>query len=384
MTDDSRANPPARRPDSRGGQVPGQHAHGGERPEKRLDELSLLGLMNVLLKRWRLLVGLPVVTALLAAGVSLLIPSRFAARASFVPEAQSGETGLSGGLVGLAAQFGVPLPGAGTGSPEFYASVLRSRTLLDRILASRFPDPRDSLPADTATLLDILEVKGTTEPERFERARRLLLSKVVSVSVEDRTNVVSVSATTRYPALSADVANHMLDVLSDFNLRTRQSRARQRREFVEERVGTLRNDLREAEDELQAFLERNRSYQQSPELTFEYERLQRQVAMKQEVFTSLQRSYEEARLQEVNDAPVITVIDRAVPPVKKSSPNRRLNVVLAFVLGAIAAVVGAFGGDFLERARRRGSSEYRELVMSWDVIKTEIRSLPRRSDVHHS
>jgi len=46
-------------------------------------------------------------------------------------------------------------------------------------------------------------------------------------------------------------------------------------------------------------LERNRRYQNSPELTFRYERLQRQVSLRQQVFISLSESLKEETAEEV-------------------------------------------------------------------------------------
>jgi len=92
----------------------------------------------------------------------------------------------------------------------------------------------------------------------------------------------------------------------------------------------------------------------------------------------VRRSYEEARIQEVNDTPVITVIDRAVPPQEKSSPKRKLNVILAFLLGGVLGVFGAFGREFVERARERDEEEYEEFTSRWAAIKAELRGLLRR------
>lgn len=130
-----------------------------------------------------------------------------------------------------------------------------------------------------------------------------------------------------------------------------------------------------AEEDLKGFLERNRQYESSPELRFQYERLQRQVSIKQEVFTTLRRQYEEARIQEVNDTPLITVIDRAVVPEKKSSPRRKLIVIIAFVAGGAVGWALALVRELIERARRREASEFAELTSRWATVKSEVRAL---------
>src|SRR5690349_21506614 len=53
------------------------------------DDISLLELVNILLRRWRLVVGLPLAAALLSAAIALVLPPVYTATTSFVPESRS-------------------------------------------------------------------------------------------------------------------------------------------------------------------------------------------------------------------------------------------------------------------------------------------------------
>jgi uncharacterized protein involved in exopolysaccharide biosynthesis len=301
----------------------------------------------------------------------------YTAFTTFVPETSGEEFGIPSGLAGIASQFGVAVP-ASANSPKFYADVLASRTVSDEVMLARFSDPRTDALGDSATLLDLLKVKGEGERGRLEEGRKKL-DRAIAVQVDNETSIVSVSVKTRHPELSADVANLFIDLLNHFNLETRQSNAHERRRFIEERMVEVERELRSAESDMKGFLERNRQFRGSPDLAFQYERLQRQVTMKQEVVTTLRRQYEEARIQEVDDTPVITVIDRAVVPDHRSSPRRTLSVLVAFALGGVLGVAGAFTGEFRERARVRQEREYRELSSRWAAIRAELASLFSRS-----
>src|SRR5438132_8238343 len=85
------------------------------------------------------------------------------------------------------------------------------------------------------------------------------------------------------------------------------------------------------------------------------------VDIRQEVSLTLRREYETARIEEVNDTPVITVIDPPVPPHERSSPKRLLLVLMALFLGGVIGVVWAYGAEHLEQMRRGNDSEYQEL-----------------------
>jgi uncharacterized protein involved in exopolysaccharide biosynthesis len=75
----------------------------------------------------------------------------------------------------------------------------------------------------------------------------------------------------------------------------------------------------------------------------EYERKLREVKYHTTLFDLLSRQYEAARIDEAKSAPVIQVVDRAVPPDKKSGPPRLLLTlgigILGFCLGCFWALL---------------------------------------------
>jgi len=349
-------------------------APGGERG-------GSLEFVNALLKRWRLVVGLPVLAAILAAVVVLLLPPRYTATVTFVPEQRApsrggGAAGAGGGgLVGLAGQLGIPLGMDPTQSPRFYAEVLTSRELLSRVLLTRFADPGRPAAGDSVPLLAILRVRGgiwgaKSAADSLDRGVRKL-GRRVSARVDMQTYLVYLSVTTRYPDLSAAVATRFIEYLNEFNATKRESQARARRQFVEQRILDGERELHAAEDDLRRFHERNRAWQESPELSAEEGRLHMQVNILQEVYLTLRRDYEQARIEEVNDTPVLTVIDPAVAPVRQSR-WREVVVLLAFVLGGVIAVLGAWTGGRLDRLRRDEQDGYREFTGLLQRLRREV------------
>src|SRR3989441_7346034 len=340
-----------------------------------------LDLVNALLKGWRLVVGLPLLAAILTAIVVLLLPPRYTATVTFVPEQRApsrggGAAGAGGGgLVGLAAQLGIPLGMDPTRSPRFYAEVLTSRELLARVLLTKFPDPRRPAAGDSIPLLAILRVRGgiwgaKSAADSLDRGVRKLRRRV-SARVDIQTFLVYLSVTTLYPDLSAAVAARFIAYLNEFNAKNRESQARARRQFVEQRIVDGERDLHAAEDDLRRFHERNRAWQESPELSAEEGRLHMQVNILQEVYLTLRRDYEQARIEEVNDTPVITVVDPAVPP-QRQSYWREVLVLLAFVFGGLIGVLGAWSGVRFERLRREDEDGYREFTGLLQRLRREV------------
>lgn len=303
--------------------------------------------------------------AVLTFGLSFLLPTRWTAEARFVPEASS-SIQLPNGIGALAGELGFSLPGADPmSSPDFYAAVMESRSLLARTLQTRFPVPGvTGARPDSALLIDILEIEDDTPRERLETGVEWLRDHS-SARVDNKTGTIEFSVELPDPDLAAAVTGHMVGLLNDFNQRTRNLRARERRKFTETRSAEAQKDLNAAEDDLRAFLSRNRQFEFSPQLTFEHGRLERQVTMRQEVYQTLQREFEIARIEEVNDTPVLTVVDQPVAPAKPSSPKRIRMALVAAVLGTLLGVSLAFLLEYLERSRERQPMVYQQVAQAW-------------------
>ena len=350
-------------------------AEGGRDPSA--DDINLLVVVNVFLRHWRPVLGLPI-TAVLAAAISAVVMRpMFTATSTFVPEANT-QARLPSALSGLAGQFGITLGTEPTQSPRFYGDLVKSRELMEHVLLTRFPRYRQSQDAaDSVTLLQLLRVRGKNLADSLARGVKQLTKKV-EVRVNPQTNIVTLSVDAHDPRLAADVANRFVQYLNDFNASTRQSRARERRKFVEQRVAEGERDLKQAEEDLKTFYERNRSWQQSPQLTFHEGELRRHVQIQQELYLTLKREYETARIEEVNDTPVITVIDRAVPPREKSKPRLAVLLVITLVLGTMVGGLWAVVAEQLDRARRSGERPYQEFEMLVSSARADILAALRR------
>ena len=60
-----------------------------------------------------------------------------------------------------------------------------------------------------------------------------------------------------------------------------------------------------------------------------YSQLFREVEAKKEVYLTLQQQLELARIEEVKQSPILHILDHAVPPIKKSFPNRLLFLIIS-------------------------------------------------------
>lgn len=279
-----------------------------------------------------MLLGLAVGTS-----IGLLTPRQYVSTATFIP--QSADNNAMSGIELAASQFGIRVPqSGGAWGPPVYVELLRSRELLEPIVLDSITVTE--LGNQRTAVMDLLRLPELPPARRVERAVALLRQRV-SVSEEKKLNGVRVTVTTRWPSVSLAVAERLVNGVNAFNVTTRKTQATAEREFVGEQVRSAERELLDTEERFQDFLRRNRSIAGSPELTFAQDRLQREVALRQSMLTTLLQRREEARIREVRDTPVLTVLERPRLPVTGLARRSAMKGVL----GALVALL--FGIAFL-------------------------------------
>jgi uncharacterized protein involved in exopolysaccharide biosynthesis len=319
--------------------------------------VSLVRLLAVPLRHRRTIARWALAAGIALAVLTLVRPRLYRSSASFLP--QGSRTGNN--FAGVAAQFGIALPTGGDGvrSPGFYADLVRSRSILGQLVDKRYTAAVDGR-RQAVTLVELYGNPGNPAPLRRDEAIRRLREQLAT-ELADKTGVVTVSAVTRDAGLSQQIVQQALAEVSRFNLETRQSQAKAERQFAEARLREARAELRRAEDRLQLFLEGNRELTFSPRLQTERGRLLEATAVQRQLVTSLTQAYEQARLDEVRDTPVITVMDT---PERAARPEpRRLAVLtlLGLITGAAIGVIVGYVREYLAAVRREdadGSAQF--------------------------
>jgi uncharacterized protein involved in exopolysaccharide biosynthesis len=357
--------------------------------------LRFLDLAEILARNGRRIAAATILAGLLAAIVSLILPSKYVAIATiFSPEEVSETRHLMTTLRSLS------IPGVGERtsgqSPETFIAILESRRLREQMI-QRF---------------DLMKVYRA---KRLDDAL-LLLSKRSSVRLEN-TGIISVTVEDRDRQRAADIANAMVEELDKINVEVRIYKARRARLHVESQLAATRQRLSAAEDSLAAFQAANLaialdeqakaaieavarleaqaielrvrkgliesyataenpeyrllqkelsaleqqlgdveltsatdlSFSKVPALAARLAQLVREVKVAETVLALLTEDYEKARLDEAKETPVVQVLDRAEPPERRAWPKRTLLVgsISAGVL--VASIAFSIASDRLAR-----------------------------------
>ncbi len=275
------------------------------------------------------------IAAILSAILAFTLPSVYEAVTTVIPIRPVGSSGALGSLSASLEEFGVRPPSAGDQAPT-YPEIVRSRRLLEQLLPMRFTSGAG---ASSPPLIDIIEPRGRGA-KRVEAALRTLRGDI-DTYLDRRTGILTIKVRSRRPHIAAGIANALTIMLQEFTLRSMAYEASENRKFIEGRLGETEASLSRAEEELSTFRQRNLRIGNSPRLQLEEGRLMRALREQEEVYLTLKRQYELAKIEEHRDVPILNVLDPAVIPASRSSPRRIRMVVLGLTCGLALGIVTA-------------------------------------------
>lgn len=381
----------------------------------RAGDFRIMDLLLTFAKYKKLLILLPITSAILAVVVSFMLPSVYQANTKLLPpqQAQSGAAALLSQLGGVASAA-AGIAGIKSGN-DVYVSMLKSRTVAD-ILVSKF------------------DLKRTYDTDSQEKARRFLEERTMITTGKDGLIVVAVEDERR--EVVAKLANGYVDELVKLTRVLALTEAAQRRVFFEQQLILAKDNLSSAEATLKSSIEthgvisvdgdsraimetaaklraqisakeielnsmaafvteNNPQFQRASEelrsaraelfkiqngrsgeyadgvtdksknIGLEAIKVLRDVKYYQMLYELLAKQYEVARLDEAKDPSIIQVLDPAVEPERRIAPKRALIVLLAvgaaFVLALILAVL-------LEEKRK--ALNVPEQAAEWEQLKS--------------
>jgi tyrosine-protein kinase Etk/Wzc len=350
--------------------------------------ISLLNLVMVLVYRKRIVIGIPVAAAVMAFLLSLLLPNLYTATARLMPPQpnQSAAAAILGQLGPLSNLVGGSL---GVRNPsDLYVGMLRSRTIADRLI-ERFDLQKIY---DQPTLVDTRRaferkiniwagrdgiIVIAAEDESPQRAADIANAIVEELSkLNDTLAITEASQRRVFFEKQLKQAKDALTIAEVELKKTQEatgliklddqgraiieavSRLKAQIVLKEVQIGAMKGfaternaDFVVAHRELEGFRDQLRKLERDnasgngniliptgrvPEAGLEYVRKFRDMKYHETVFELLARQFELARMDEAKDTSFIQLLDRAMPPDKKSAPRRGL---IALLIGFLAGTL---------------------------------------------
>ena len=332
------------------------------------DTISLSDILLVLAKQLKLLIITPLVFGVITAFyVLFMVGPTYVSSAKIMSSSGGSSTSQ---LQGLAAQFGVAVPGGSEGAQWVYPEIVKSRTLAKSVLKRKFDTekygPQKSLlqiltygDEEPTVSIDTLEIHGAN-------------ALIGMIEIESQGSFYNLSVSTFEPQFAADLCAVLIEELDRHQREYKTEKVKETRLFIEGRIIDIQKELESAEENLKVFRDRNRQIGQSPALLLEQQRLTRETSVLTGVFTTLKQQLEMTKIEEVKESTLIQVLDPPIAPFHRDSPNRRLSVLLSLILGFGFAVVVAFVKEYASNSDDEEKGKLREIT---ELTKSNIADL---------
>jgi uncharacterized protein involved in exopolysaccharide biosynthesis len=308
-------------------------------------KISVSSIIRLLKKSKRTLVISPfVLVSLVSVYVFFLAPRVYTSSAKILPISEN-NSNLSN-LSGLASQFGMNLPTGGEIQwDELYPEIVRSEKLMEILVQKSFQTEKYQ---DEQTLLQLLDIENNYRDESSKLKLAVEDLKEMIIVQKDRLSpVVSLHVEAFEPRLARDLATEVIAESGKILLDLKTKKVQEKRIFIEARIVEVFNALQEAEKAEEQFRLENKNIIQSPTLTMKIKRLSREVELQNSLYVSLKSQYENAKIEEVQKAAMIQVIDGPLKPFRLTSPRIAISLILALFFGLSLAVFIIYTKEFI-------------------------------------
>mgnify|MGYP001173907801 CR=1 FL=1 len=199
------------------------------------DTIDLRKLFSLMLEKKKIVIAIIVICTIIATIVAFVLPKSY--QSTTLVRVKSGGSSMSG-YAAMAAGFGIDIGGGSSGSPESYIELMKSREVLEPIIAELdLPD----------------EDKEKLTAEAFAK-------KNLEVTNIKKTDLITISAYGKTPEeaqmISQGVADNFLALMTKLNKEDNSSVLK----FLDERIKIAKEEMETAENKLAAYQQEHKIY----------------------------------------------------------------------------------------------------------------------------
>lgn len=199
------------------------------------DTIGLRKFFSLMIEKKKIVIGIVVICTIIATIVAFVLPKSY--QSTTLVRVKSGNSSMSG-YAAMAAGFGIDIGGGSSGSPESYIELMKSREVLEPIIAELdLPD----------------EDKEKLTAEDFAK-------KNLEVTNIKKTDLITISAYGKTPEeaqmISQGVADNFLALMTKLNKEDNSTTLK----FLDERIKIAKEEMETAENKLAAYQQEHKIY----------------------------------------------------------------------------------------------------------------------------
>ena len=317
------------------------------------NEVDLLAMWKLIKSQKWFITKMSIFFTILGIIYSLMATVYYESSISIYPAGELSQTnGGLGDFNGLAKSFGI---GGFNSTPTYnIPDIVKSRTLRKDIILKMWRTEKFPQGANLITFWELDKPKlfsfnkwimNLFPPKKFiskaEELRmyeaNLTLAKLISIK-EELSGLIRISVLTQDPNLASDIADYIARYVKKFISYEKKMEATRNRKFIENQKLKAKSELEISEELLTDFRNIHPTNLDTPRLKMIRSRLGSTIEENRAVYITLRQQFEIAKIDEVKENLLITILDNAEPAVLKAKPKRKVIVFLSIILGGIMGI----------------------------------------------
>jgi len=212
-----------------------------ELPPEDIRQLSLLDLIYAIVKRRWFVITFTLICAILAVVYALVTPKIWRSKTTLLPIAENTNP-LSMNLGLLDMLGGGLLPSEKSDLAIEFITVMESRTFREEVVRKY-------------NLIKYFKLKDPDNDQQvlMEKAVKKLADKIVNISFDQESNLITITIETKDKYMSRDMANYYVDALESYNQSTKLTKGKLKREFLEKRVNEIKEEITSLGNQMKSF-----------------------------------------------------------------------------------------------------------------------------------
>ena len=174
------------------------------------------------------------------------------------------------------------------------------------------------------------------DDKKFLFAKEALISNI-TYSEDKKTSLHTITITvSAFPLLSQQIVESAFKSIITYSTEVTNVKGKEKRQFIEGRLLSVKADLESAENQMQAFLEKNKDLN-SPALILKGDRIERNINLYAQLYLSLSDQLEIAKIDEKDFTSSVFLLDNATLSSYKGGRSLLESIILILVIVFITA-----------------------------------------------
>lgn len=271
---------------------------------------------------------------------------------------------------GLAAQFGISIPGELNEKKWVYPEILKSKNVIGELLKKEFATIEFGI---SKSLLKILTHENESSNYSNDRLQVIGIQKflkMLEVHESAKTGIHTIRIYAKEAKFAQELNASLIQELERYQSNFNKSSTSKTRKFIEERILEIRKELNKAEEDLKDFTTKNRRFENSPLLKLERDRLSRDVIVLNNVFTTLRQQLETTKIEEVRDSDYVIVVDPPSNPLYPSAPRTVYTIIITNIIALGFLFIFLFLKEFYFKNNLK---DKKKLNKALDLLKDSLK-----------